>query len=476
MAVFPPGEPAGSSAYRSGLALVEAGRFAEAERRLKRALLLHPDDPEICLAVGIAVLNQERPDEAVGFLAKTASVLPDRADARYLHGLALVRLHRLAEAEVELAAALTLDAHLDKAWFHRGGCLWRLGRITDLLGLAAARHDHRNDGADFLFEVVMPSIDAGDYDRLGGLAAAAGRDHPAAAVVDFLAATGHAAAARWAPAHQLYRAAADAAPPGFFGDRMLPPCRLLAPAEWNPAAVAKIELPPISDLDPAAGDGPVVLVAADARYIELFLQMFAHSLAAAAPGARCHIHVVDPDDRSTAAIADLRRLGGLSIGISSEQSGDARGAGYYAAARFLRAEALMDCYAADLILTDIDATVLRDPRLLTAMVGDAAAGCFYPRFPTAVFPWLGCSAALVAVRDSSAGRAFLDGVSRYIGAHLVHGRGWFIDQIALHFVGRVRSPGMLIDLQQASGGAHEDFCRPEGMLEVKQRLRAAADA
>lgn len=463
MAASPPGE---SSAYRAGLAFLEAGDAAEAERRLRRALLVTPDSGAVLLALATAQLNLGRPEDALSHLVR----LPDDPEAGYLAGLALIRVNRYEEATESLISVIEARPDLDKAWFHLGNCLWLLGRPSDLMALAAERHERFGDGADFVFELLMPSIDAGDFSGFAALASATQEGHPASAVVQFLAATLHAAAGRWDAAHDLYREAVAMAPPGLFAERMLPPCRLLAGTDWDPADAPLPPIPEMTLQELAPGDGPVVVAACDARYCSLFADYFGRTLSGVAPECRLHLHVIDPDEESLSVLAGLSDF--LPLGTSFEWSGEWRGAGYFSAARFLRAGALLDAYGTDLVIADVDAEVLRDPRdLVTA----ASVACFQPRFPTAVFPWLGCSAALVVLRNDAEGHHFADQVARYIGAHLDRGLGWFIDQIALHFVGRVRRAPPVADLQQATGLPHEAFCRPTGDLALKQKLRAEAD-
>ena len=81
-------------------------------------------DPIVAVRTAVAVGSYE---EAADLAAEVTTVSPLRAEAHYLHGLALTNLGRDAEALVVLRKAVYLDPHDGFAHFLLGGALERAG-------------------------------------------------------------------------------------------------------------------------------------------------------------------------------------------------------------------------------------------------------------------------------------------------------------------------------------------------------------
>ena len=77
-------------------ALDALGRAAEAEGDFHRALkLVNHSDPEPAVALGLFLLRQGRPDEAIPVLAQVLKSFPANADARMYLGRALLEKETL---------------------------------------------------------------------------------------------------------------------------------------------------------------------------------------------------------------------------------------------------------------------------------------------------------------------------------------------------------------------------------------------
>ena len=85
-----------------------------------------------------AALQAARYDDAVALAAAVTSAEPLRADAHYLHGLALANLGRDAAALIELRKSVYVDPSIGFAHFLLGGVLTRLGDTE------AAARSYRN--------------------------------------------------------------------------------------------------------------------------------------------------------------------------------------------------------------------------------------------------------------------------------------------------------------------------------------------
>ena len=66
-----------------------AGREAEAEALLRRALERVPEEASLHHALGLSLVRQRRPDEALVSLARAAELAPDNPRFAYVQGVAL---------------------------------------------------------------------------------------------------------------------------------------------------------------------------------------------------------------------------------------------------------------------------------------------------------------------------------------------------------------------------------------------------
>lgn len=206
----------------------------------------------------------------------------------------------------------------------------------------------------------------------------------------------------------------------------------------------------------AAGTGrpaPIVIVAANDRYLRQHGAGFARRLAAVAPGSRLHLHLIGDPGAMRAEVAAIAAAGhGLGITLSSEPI-TINAPHYFATARFLRLGAWLDRFRGPIIVSDIDGRWQADPaRFLDRRMGGADVGISLSAEvrigrkagigqPVLVYPlplpWTAVTAWPLALAPSPGARRFAELLSRLADARLraaaAEGlrNAWFIDQNVL---------------------------------------------
>ena len=142
------------------LALVAAGRSAEAVALAHAGLDRSDDDPEALFTLGLAQSEQDVEGALESFTRVLARV-PSHTVARYNRALVLRRLDRLDEAIAELervvASETRPEAHhaLGAAWFHRGD----MARATAALEAAIAANPRHAEAHQLLGTVRAAARD-----------------------------------------------------------------------------------------------------------------------------------------------------------------------------------------------------------------------------------------------------------------------------------------------------------------------------
>jgi protein O-GlcNAc transferase len=114
-----------------GLALAQAGRFAEAERALRRALTLRPNYADgYCHLAGIWQA-QQRHTEAEAAYRRALTLKPGHFKAANYLGTLLHSQGRLAEAEAAYRRALAIDAAYSDAAFNLANLWHDQGRLAE---------------------------------------------------------------------------------------------------------------------------------------------------------------------------------------------------------------------------------------------------------------------------------------------------------------------------------------------------------
>lgn len=118
--------------YARGLAAERMNDWPSAERDLKRALDLQPDNPQILNALGYAWIDRGlNLTQALDMIARAADMRPDDGYILDSYGWAFYRLGRYDEAAEWLARAAALTPEDATIQGHLGDALWRLGRADE---------------------------------------------------------------------------------------------------------------------------------------------------------------------------------------------------------------------------------------------------------------------------------------------------------------------------------------------------------
>ncbi len=115
----PATDPSGAQArYYAAMALLDLKRRSEAIAELEALVNAGVTPPHVTSTLGLAYLDEQRPDDATTLLTAAVRAVPERPDLR----IALARAHRqagrLADAERELAQALPPGATREASEFY----------------------------------------------------------------------------------------------------------------------------------------------------------------------------------------------------------------------------------------------------------------------------------------------------------------------------------------------------------------------
>jgi hypothetical protein len=214
-------------------------------------------------------------------------------------------------------------------------------------------------------------------------------------------------------------------------------CALQQAFAIDPRHPALLSPPPLLAVAPSRSTPPVVLSSCNGAYFDRFGPDFLASAASIA-GLRCHVHVVNPTAETEALFAHWQAKSLAALSLSCDQG--PADASYYACKRFLIAGEVMDRFAADLIVTDID-TVLQPALLaLPEIAGDADGGMFERAVRTS--PMEICHCSLTFFRRTESTRRLLHLLAAYLQAKLGEYGVWMLDQSSLFTLTRlaVREP------------------------------------
>lgn len=115
--------------YARGVSLERAGRWPEAERDLKAALALNPDEPELLNYLGYSWIDRnENLDEALEMVRRAVSQNPRSGAMVDSLGWAYFRLGDFPRAVTTLEMAVELEPGDPELNNHLGDAYWRVGR------------------------------------------------------------------------------------------------------------------------------------------------------------------------------------------------------------------------------------------------------------------------------------------------------------------------------------------------------------
>ncbi len=111
--------------------LIEAGRYSEAEQKLRQAVEKEPGFWEAWQNLSVLVRKMGRVDEEGTLLQKVISIDPKNARAWTSLGFFHANQGKYAEAEKEYRKAIELDPQYDVVWFNLGGLLRDIERYDE---------------------------------------------------------------------------------------------------------------------------------------------------------------------------------------------------------------------------------------------------------------------------------------------------------------------------------------------------------
>ncbi len=97
--------------YQQALQSWQKGDLAEAEAELKKALEINPDAPDPLLALGRLLLENNRGEEAIGYLSKACDLDAENPEVPYWFGRALEATGRMRRAKEAYQRALQQQPH-----------------------------------------------------------------------------------------------------------------------------------------------------------------------------------------------------------------------------------------------------------------------------------------------------------------------------------------------------------------------------
>ncbi len=136
-----------------GRALIEVGRFEEATAFLERAIQILPEDPDIANGLGIAYLECGQKENATQVLERAVNLSPD--DAQFLSNLGRCYFSgkRFQEAESVLQKALEYSPNFSEAHATLAQIRWRLGDLQ-----TARKHARKafaaNPGSQYMQDLL----------------------------------------------------------------------------------------------------------------------------------------------------------------------------------------------------------------------------------------------------------------------------------------------------------------------------------
>lgn len=110
-----------------GVSAFDMGSFQEAERYLKRAIVIEPK-AGVLAVLGQVYLRLGRHDEAADCFRRSLELNPEQAACHYDLGLVAMRRGKLAEAEQSFQRAYEMNPQDSRAVFNLGNVLRRAGR------------------------------------------------------------------------------------------------------------------------------------------------------------------------------------------------------------------------------------------------------------------------------------------------------------------------------------------------------------
>lgn len=452
-----PGEDR-ASRTRAAALLMRLSAAATALPVLRRLCVQQPAVPATWNDLGMAWRALGRVDRALPALDRARRLAPE--DDRFAFNRAVILEQGgspTADAETVLAAyreALRLRPRAAGHWSKLLGVLARSGRLEEMAAHLAAFVQVRAAYGFFwkepyygLLTAVDERLEAGDRERAEAvlhraLAAFAPLDPLLTDWVRFLLGSLHLRRGEAQVGQTLLRAAFRRLPfleHVCLGDRFAERLARVADAERVRFEAALVcESLGEADTTPPAGVETVVLCACDPVYLRRFGAVFALSIDLFAnAGVLLHVHVVEPDARTPADLQAIRnRLRSVRLAYSWERLvrplPPAERRTYYTCVRFLRLPQLLTLYQRPLVVADIDAVFLGDPRRFSQSLtqDQPLALLFAPK--TLAYLYDAVGGGLLAALPTEPVQTVFERIRTFLLSWLLDGSmHYFLDQVAL---------------------------------------------
>jgi protein O-GlcNAc transferase len=172
--------------FFEALDLLDAKHYAAAETRLRDALRIAPDRVSALTNLAVALLEQEKLDEAADVATRSVTLDPDNAAGWLALGTSLRRLGRLEEALAAMDRMVVLAAGDPKGWMGRASVFAELKTFDRAIAdyeLAMALNPNEEDLRGLLVSARMhacdwPELEAETADLLANISSGKGGSHP----------------------------------------------------------------------------------------------------------------------------------------------------------------------------------------------------------------------------------------------------------------------------------------------------------
>ncbi|BBL77139.1 tetratricopeptide repeat protein [Methylomagnum ishizawai] len=225
-------------------------------------------------------------------------------------------------------------------------------------------------------------------------------------------------------------------------------------------------------------DEYIILAAADARYVGLFVENFVSSVLHTCGDVPIHLHIINPNQDSAAALDRIRdAVPWIRLSTTDERVSFPLPRPYYATARFLFARDLLRVTKKPTVIADIDAVFIKDPRagVRELKYADVAVK-LNPGDHHLEYPWYKVFATSSIFMPGAGSEWFLNAVARYFwkiydptGAS----NKWWIDQNALYYAWRLslQESFKMVDLGRTLANRCIEANKPmEAKQEFTQRM------
>lgn len=145
-----------------GLALVAAGRQAEALPHFQAVVRINPNHVSGYNNLAVLLSDMGRSDEAVHWLEVARDLKPDHAETYYNLGRVWLEQGRVAEAAEPLRKAIALDPEYVHAYANLGGALNQLGRPAETVRLLEGKDTLLRDSVEARFNLGVAYVLLGD--------------------------------------------------------------------------------------------------------------------------------------------------------------------------------------------------------------------------------------------------------------------------------------------------------------------------